>query len=233
MENLAKILANFWQKIEIAELCKGVHCVDLGESFQTHIYLQNFASIQPRTSPLKFARSSGRSSRARHELRELVCQTDSPEEIAKLNAEKVLKSAEFMQTSERWAAITIKHWDEVEHSDRIFSTSDSNSQSPQTPLRQSVQYNWNKSDSSPIETCRETKIGRQITRREFRWFKTREKIWGNFDVTGSLVRDRLLIEILATSGQFGIFVPITNCSGLIFIELWAFWNFFMIVLRTS
>ena len=42
----------------ILELCKGVHCVDLGESFQTHIYLQNLASIQPRTSPVKFARSS-------------------------------------------------------------------------------------------------------------------------------------------------------------------------------
>ena len=42
------------QKIEIAELCKGVHCVDLGESFQTHIYLQTLASIQPRTSPVKF-----------------------------------------------------------------------------------------------------------------------------------------------------------------------------------
>ena len=37
----------------ILELCKGVHCVDLGESFQTHIYLQNLVSIQPRTSPLK------------------------------------------------------------------------------------------------------------------------------------------------------------------------------------
>ena len=36
----------------------GVHCVDLGESFQTHVYLQNLASIQPRTSPLKFARST-------------------------------------------------------------------------------------------------------------------------------------------------------------------------------
>ena len=34
-----------------------MHCVDLGESFQTHIYLQNFASIQPRTSPTKFAAS--------------------------------------------------------------------------------------------------------------------------------------------------------------------------------
>ena len=41
----------------ILELCKGVHCVDLGESFQTHIYLQNFVSIQPRTSPVKFAAS--------------------------------------------------------------------------------------------------------------------------------------------------------------------------------
>ena len=43
----------------ILELCKGVHCVDLDKSFQTHIYLQNLASIQPRTSPLKFAASAG------------------------------------------------------------------------------------------------------------------------------------------------------------------------------
>ena len=41
----------------ILELCKGVHCVDLGESFQTHICLQNLISIQPRTSPAKFAAS--------------------------------------------------------------------------------------------------------------------------------------------------------------------------------
>ena len=47
----------------ILELCKGVHCVDLGESFQTHIYLQNVASIQPRTSPVKFARRSRRPAR--------------------------------------------------------------------------------------------------------------------------------------------------------------------------
>ena len=31
-----------------------MHCVDLGESFPTHIYLQKSASIQPRTSPSKF-----------------------------------------------------------------------------------------------------------------------------------------------------------------------------------
>ena len=34
-----------------------MHCVDLGESFPTSIYLQNLASIQPRTSLVKFARS--------------------------------------------------------------------------------------------------------------------------------------------------------------------------------
>ena len=43
---------------EIAELCKGVHCVALGESFPTHIYSQSLTSIQPRTSPVKFARST-------------------------------------------------------------------------------------------------------------------------------------------------------------------------------
>ena len=34
----------------IPKRCKGVHCVDLGESFPTSIFLQNFVSIQPRTS---------------------------------------------------------------------------------------------------------------------------------------------------------------------------------------
>ena len=45
-------------KNEITELCKGVHCVDLGESFQTHIFLQNLASIQPRTSLVKLLDAS-------------------------------------------------------------------------------------------------------------------------------------------------------------------------------
>ena len=49
-----KILAIFDEKIEIRERCKGGHCVDLGESFPTSIYLQKSASIQPRTSPSKF-----------------------------------------------------------------------------------------------------------------------------------------------------------------------------------
>ena len=58
LTNSFEILAFFKKKVTL-EQCKGVHCVDLGESFQTHIYLQNLASIQPRTSPPKFARSSG------------------------------------------------------------------------------------------------------------------------------------------------------------------------------
>ena len=48
------MLAIFDEKIEIRERCKGVHRVDLGESFPTSIYLQKSASIQPRTSPSKF-----------------------------------------------------------------------------------------------------------------------------------------------------------------------------------
>ena len=36
---------------------KHANLVDLGESFPTHIYLQKSASIQPRTIPVKFARS--------------------------------------------------------------------------------------------------------------------------------------------------------------------------------
>ena len=39
-------MAIFDEKNEIREWCKGVHCVDLGESFPTSI-LQNLASIQP------------------------------------------------------------------------------------------------------------------------------------------------------------------------------------------
>ena len=34
-----------------------MHCVDLGESFPTHIYQQKLASILRRTNPIKFSRS--------------------------------------------------------------------------------------------------------------------------------------------------------------------------------
>ena len=56
----ATISAIFNENFEISERCKGVHCVDLGESFPTSIYLQNLASIQPRTSPKKFGKTGKR-----------------------------------------------------------------------------------------------------------------------------------------------------------------------------
>ena len=34
-----------------------MHCVDLGKSFHISIYLQKLASVQPITSPVKFAHS--------------------------------------------------------------------------------------------------------------------------------------------------------------------------------
>ena len=43
--------AKFDENFEIRERCKGVHCVDLGESFPTSIFLQNLVSIQLKTSP--------------------------------------------------------------------------------------------------------------------------------------------------------------------------------------
>ena len=49
-----KMLVIVGWNFEIEERCKVVHCVDLGESFPTSIYLQKSASIQPRTSPSKF-----------------------------------------------------------------------------------------------------------------------------------------------------------------------------------
>ena len=46
---------DFWLKFfEIEERCKGVHCVDLGESFPTSVYLQNLAPIQSRTDRFYF-----------------------------------------------------------------------------------------------------------------------------------------------------------------------------------
>jgi hypothetical protein len=48
------MLTIFGWNFGFEERCKGVHCVDLGESFPTSIYLQKSASIQPRTSSSKF-----------------------------------------------------------------------------------------------------------------------------------------------------------------------------------
>ena len=50
-------------KIEISERCKGVHRVDLGESFPTNIYLRNLASISKHF--LKLATSASQPARQR------------------------------------------------------------------------------------------------------------------------------------------------------------------------
>ena len=55
--------AIFCQKNELCKHCEGVHCVNLVKRFRTHIYLQNLASIQPRTSPLKIAENEPSQSR--------------------------------------------------------------------------------------------------------------------------------------------------------------------------
>ena len=43
---------------------KHVHLVDLAKSFPTNIFLQNLASIQKRTSPVKFAHLAEKSEKS-------------------------------------------------------------------------------------------------------------------------------------------------------------------------
>ena len=57
LANLPEKIANFDENFEVRDRCKGVHRVDLGENFPTHIVLQDLTSIQPITSHVKFARS--------------------------------------------------------------------------------------------------------------------------------------------------------------------------------
>ena len=83
--------AIFNENFDFRERCKGVHCVDLGERFPTSIFLQKLASIQPRTSPVKFACSPrtvppGSSLRSRH-----------PSHIARI----IVIEADWMKQSSR------------------------------------------------------------------------------------------------------------------------------------
>ena len=52
---MRKGLTNFFWNIEVWAVQKHANLVDLVKSFPTNILLQNLASIQERTSPLKFA----------------------------------------------------------------------------------------------------------------------------------------------------------------------------------
>ena len=56
-------MAIFLPKIEIAELCKGVHCVDLEESFQMSVYYllaKIGVDAAERIRPVKFAERAER-----------------------------------------------------------------------------------------------------------------------------------------------------------------------------
>ena len=74
-----------------------MHCVDLGESFPTHVFFQNLASIQPRTSLVKFA-CSPRTDPPDPPGRKCVAvpMTSSPCSIA--SAQRTLGSATQAQT---------------------------------------------------------------------------------------------------------------------------------------
>ena len=55
-----------------------MHCVDLGESFPTHIFLPNLASIQPRTSLVKFLVRKSFSIVVRQQAERLVGAANEP-----------------------------------------------------------------------------------------------------------------------------------------------------------
>ena len=57
---------------------KHVNLVDLGESFPTNIYLQNLASIQRRTSPIKFAHLAEKSENGSISNLSTKATTDGP-----------------------------------------------------------------------------------------------------------------------------------------------------------
>ena len=57
----AKKFDDFFKKNAVCAVQKHVNLVDLVKSFPTNIFLQNLASIQKRTSPIKFAHLAERS----------------------------------------------------------------------------------------------------------------------------------------------------------------------------
>ena len=93
LSRIGKCSANFNEKLRLEndygfqKRCKGAHCVDLGESFQTHIYLHNLASIPPRTSPPKFGWAAAANSAGYYSGTTKVSPTRTPGEnsIGKLN----------------------------------------------------------------------------------------------------------------------------------------------------
>ena len=103
---------NFWQNRKSSilekkrcflEQCKGVHCVYLGECFQTHIYLQILVLTQPRTSPVKFTRSPNECSVAGCSPR--VARADERRSGKLYRARSRLYRSQILQVNTRWKAL--------------------------------------------------------------------------------------------------------------------------------
>ena len=132
------------QKIEIVELCKGVLCVNLGENFQTHINLQNLASIQPRRSPVKIVCNNSRLARGRWARSPLgaapACTTaEFPRSRAypqqksvlvrtmSLNVQNMKRmfgqnwTSTLMQYFKQWSSQTFREFDKIHARMTIFS----------------------------------------------------------------------------------------------------------------
>ena len=88
---------------------KHVNLVDLIKSFRTNIYLQNLASIQKRTSPVKFARLAERSGKGSISNLSTKAEAEPPaapalravERLKQLEDDKLL-SCHYMQPVERY-----------------------------------------------------------------------------------------------------------------------------------
>ena len=70
---------------------KHVNLVDLVKSFPTNIYLQNLASIQKRTSPVKFAHLAEKSGKG--SISNLSTKRSTPQRAARLPAQRPARPA--------------------------------------------------------------------------------------------------------------------------------------------
>ena len=107
-----KMLTIFGWNFEIWAVQKHVYLVDLVKSFPTNIFLQNLASIQPRTSPIKFAHLAEKSEKSsisnlstKSGAASLPCSV-SPATYAQVVTESVILSnhllANFRGTGDSW-----------------------------------------------------------------------------------------------------------------------------------
>ena len=95
-----KLTKNFWN-IEVWAVQKHVNLVDLVKSFPTNILLQNLASIQKRTSPVKFDYLAEKSNKIRYRTLPWFFS-----QMSKLyRARSPLYRRQILQENIRWKAL--------------------------------------------------------------------------------------------------------------------------------